>query len=301
MEKFKLLTGSMRVPFLALPPACVLLGIGVAVHEGAPITWFQVVLILIWAVLGHISVNALNEYDDFKTGLDSRTVRTPFSGGSGTLQAHPELAGWVQTMAIIAIVIDAIISLYFAFLRGWGIIPLGLLGLLVIYAYSVRFVYNPILCLIVPGIGFGTVMVMGTNYMLTGHYSWVAFAASMIPFFLVSNLLLLNQFPDVEADLTVGRRHLPIVAGRKNSSLVYSFFLIATYLTIILGVVFGLFPLTTLIGLFTLPLAVMASLGAYRYANDIPKLIPSMGMNVILNLVTPTLVAVGFFIAPVLH
>ena len=33
--------------------------------------------------------------------------------------------------------------------------------------------------------------------------------------FLVNNLLLLNQFPDVQADQSIGRRHFPLVAGRR--------------------------------------------------------------------------------------
>ena len=290
----------MRLPFLILSPVCVLLGVGAAVRESAIINWWHVLLIIVWAVLGHIAVNALNEYDDFKTGLDSRTKRTPFSGGSGTLQAHPELAHWVLGMAVVSIGIDALISLYFALVSGWGIILIGLLGLLMIYAYSVRFVYHPLLCLIVPGVGFGTVMVIGTTYVLTGAFSWVSLAVSFVPFFLVSDLLLLNQFPDVEADQTVGRRHLPIIAGRRTSSLVYISFLALAYLSLVLGVIFGLFPVITLIGLLTVPLAVKTGLGAYRYANDIPKLIPDMGVNVIINLATPALTAVGFLVAPLL-
>lgn len=41
-------------------------------------------------------------------------------------------------------------------------------------------------------------MVMGTHFALTGEYSATAGLASLVPFFLVSDLLLLNQFPDVE-------------------------------------------------------------------------------------------------------
>ena len=85
-------------------------------------------------------------------------------------------------------------------------------------------------------------MVMGTNLVLSGENSWTAFIASLVPFFLVSDLLLLNQFPDVEADQTVGRRNLPIVIGRQISSLVYGAFLLAAYLTIIFGVWFEHLP-----------------------------------------------------------
>jgi len=36
--------------------------------------------------------------------------------------------------------------------------------------------------------------------------------------------------------------------------------------------------------------------GAFRYAEDIKKLIPYMGLNVIITIVTPVLVAIGLFV-----
>jgi 1,4-dihydroxy-2-naphthoate octaprenyltransferase len=139
-------------------------------------------------------------------------------------------------------------------------------------------------------------MVMGTHFALTGQYSWTAFVASLIPFFLVSNLLLLNQFPDVEADKTVGRRHFPILIGRKASSVIFSTFLILTYVSIVIGVILSILPLTCLLGLATLYLAIPLLKGSIAYAEDIQKLIPMMGKNVQVNILTPVLVAIGLFI-----
>jgi 1,4-dihydroxy-2-naphthoate polyprenyltransferase len=51
-------------------------------------------------------------------------------------------------------------------------------------------------------------MVMGTDFVLTGEYSWTAFIASLVPFFLVSDLLLLNQFPDALPDQRIGRKNI---------------------------------------------------------------------------------------------
>ena len=181
---------------------------------------------------------------------------------------------------------------------GWGILPLGLLGLVVIAAYTPWLTQSPILCLIAPGLGFGLLMVMGTDYVLTGAYTWTAFVASLVPTFLVSNLLLLNQFPDVEADETVGRRHLPIVVGRKTSSLVYGFLLFLTYLSIVVGVVLDLLPTTSLLGLLTAVAALPTALNVYRHAENLEKLMPSLGINVLLTVATPVLVAIGLLVAP---
>src|SRR5512143_700738 len=92
MENFKYLLGPMRLPFLILTPACVLLGVGTAIWVGGGVDVLQVIVVLVGGLAAHISVNAFNEYFDFKSGLDARTTRTPFTGGSGTLPARPDLA-----------------------------------------------------------------------------------------------------------------------------------------------------------------------------------------------------------------
>ena len=120
--------------------------------------------------------------------------------------------------------------------------------------------------------------------------------ASLVPFFLVSDLLLLNQFPDVDADQSVGRRHLPIIIGRRGSSVIYGVFLLLAYLSIIAGVYSTCLPVTTLLGLGTIILAVPASVGAYRYSEDIKKLKPYMGLNVAISVITPALVAIGVLV-----
>jgi 1,4-dihydroxy-2-naphthoate octaprenyltransferase len=286
----------MRLPFLALTPACVLVGVGTAAWTGGHIDGLQVALLLVGAICAHISVNAFNEYFDFKSGLDAQTRRTPFSGGSGTLQAHPDMARTALVTAWAAFTITALTGLYFVILRGPAILPLGLVGLFLLYAYTPWLTRNPLLCLVAPGLGFGPLMVMSVHFALTGAYSWTAFAASLVPFFLVSDLLLLNQFPDVDADRQVGRRHFPILIGRKASSLIYGAFLAGAYLTIILGVALKLLPAFSLLGLLGMVFAVPSGMKAFRYSDDIGRLTPSLGMNVLLNLATPVLVGIGLFI-----
>lgn len=295
-NNLKYLLGPMRVPFLILAPACVLLGVASAFFANATLRVFDVILVFLGGLAAHISVNALNEYFDFKSGLDLKTQRTPFSGGSGTLPAKPEMAGSALVIGLVSLALAGLIGIYFVIVQGWGLLPLGLLGLVVIYFYTIWLTRFPLLCLVAPGLGFGTLMVMGSHFALSGSYSLASFVASLVPFFLVSNLLLLNQFPDVEADQSIGRKSFPIIAGRKASSYIYTAFMAGAYLTILLGVIFNALPLWSLLGLLTLPLAVPAALGAMRHADDLQKLAPSMGQNVLINILTPVLVAVGLFI-----
>lgn len=289
--------GPMRVPFLILAPACALLGLGTAVWTSGAVNPIHAVLAFIGALAAHVSVNALNEYFDFKSGLDTRTRPTPFSGGSGTLPAKPDLAGHALTVGLVAMGTTALIGLYFLYVRGLALLPLGLLGLIVIFAYTPWLAHNVILCLLAPGLGFGTFMVMGVDFALTGNYSWTAFVASLVPFFLVNNLLLLNQFPDVDADLTIGRQNLPIAIGKKASAIVYGVFLLLTYISIVVGVLLDLLPGAALLGLGTLVLAVPTAVGAWHNAEVTPQLIRFMGLNVIINILTPVLVGIGLLIA----
>jgi 1,4-dihydroxy-2-naphthoate polyprenyltransferase len=296
MNKLKLLFGIMRVPFLLLTPACVLLGLGTSIWTTGRVNWFHFVLLLVAAICAHISVNAFNEYFDFKSGLDSKTQHTPFSGGSGTLPARPDAARLASATALISFAVTALTGLYFALLRGVSILPPGILGLFLLVAYTPWLVRNPFLCLIAPGLGFGPLMVISVHIALTGIYSWTAFVASLVPFFLVSDLLLLNQFPDVEADRSVGRRHIPILLGRRSSSLIYNLFLLSAYLTITLGVAFRLLPPISLLGLLTAFIAIPAGIRAFRHADDLPGLVPAQGLNVLVNLLTPVLVGIGLLI-----
>jgi len=293
---FKAMLGTMRVPFLILAPVCVFVGVGTAYWQTNDISLAQVILVLIGALSAHICVNVFNEYFDFKSGLDNITRRTPFSGGSGTLPSQPGMEKKILALAVASLTVTAAVGIYFVWLRGWQLLPLGAFGLLLLVTYTIWWVYNPITCLIAPGLGFGVLMVMGTHFSLTGSYSWTAFTASLVPTFLVSNLLLLNQFPDAEADKSIGRRHYPITIGRKNSSRLYGILLLLTYISVLAGVFSGLLPRFGLLALLSAVLAWKAYRGARENSENIPALTPSMGMNVVINLVTPVLLGIGLFI-----
>jgi 1,4-dihydroxy-2-naphthoate octaprenyltransferase len=297
MKDLKLWLGPMRVDFLYLDVACVLLATGTAIWTHGKINILYLILAFVGAVCAHVSVNSLNEYYDFKSGLDLSSERTPFSGGSGTLRERPDLAPIALGVGVGGLVITSLIGLTFIFIRGWALLPLGLLGIVVIVVYTHWITRQPLVSLIVTGLGFGLLMVQGTNYVLTGEYTWTAFFASLAPFFLGNDLLLLNQFPDVEVDRAVGRRNLPIVIGKQACSIIYGLLLLATYLSIVVGVWLGYLPTAALLGLLTLPLAVIATVGVYRHADDLPKLMRHMGFNVLLNITTPVLMAIGLLLA----
>jgi 1,4-dihydroxy-2-naphthoate octaprenyltransferase len=297
MINFKLLLGPLRIPFLILTPVCVALGWGTAVWTGHHGMFAYLLLVLAGATAAHASVNAFNEYFDFRSGLDSRTERTPFSGGSGTLQSHPFLATFTLIAAIGTLLIVWAVGLFFVYLRGPMILIPGLAGSALVVTYTLWIVKRPFWCLVAPGFGFGPVMVVGTYIALTGEFAWTALIVSMVPFFLVSNLLLLNQFPDVDADRSVGRKHFPLLLGRRKSSTIYSIFLVLSYSVIVAGIVTSVLPKESALGFLTIAIAIPACIGAYRHGADAKKLIPFMLLNVIINIATPALVTTGLLLS----
>lgn len=293
VSKTALLFRTTRPSFLVLTLSCVALGTAVSCARSGKISLLHSLLVLLGALAAHVSVNVFNEYFDFKNGLDAKTTRTPFSGGSGTLPANPGLAGRALFLAWLALALTAAVGLFFVSLHGWKLLPLGIAGLILLYGYTAWFAYDPFLCLLAPGIGFGLLMVTGTNFALTGSYSLAALAAALVPTFLVSNLLLLNQFPDLEADRSVGRRSYPVVVGRKASSVIYALFNLLAFLSIVVAVIFRIFPLTALIALAGAIPALLATLGALRNHDNPAALLPSLALNVLANILTPLLLAAG--------
>lgn len=292
----KYILGPMRLPFLILGPACVFLGLTAAVWSTGHVNAWYAVLAFIGGICAHIAVNTLNEYSDIKSGLDLKTTQTPFSGGSGTLPQDPTKASYALWTGIVSLLIISAIGIFFSLIYGWPILAIGALGIVIIVTYTNWLNKIPVLCLVAPGVGFGTLMVIGTFYALTGFINWTSLLASFIPFFLVSNLLLLNQFPDADVDKNFGRRHYPIMIGRKASAVIYTVFTALSYVTILLGVILHLTPAWTLIGLASIVIAVPSVKGALQNADDPSKLLPAMGQNVLINILTPVLMGIGFLI-----
>ncbi|HOW91812.1 MAG TPA: prenyltransferase, partial [Anaerolineaceae bacterium] len=80
------------------------------------------------------------------------------------------------------------------------------------------------------------------------------------------------------------------------SAVIYVSFLAATYITLLLGVLLKLTPAWTLLGMLTLFIAIPTARAVLKNAEDLPALLPSLGQNVMLNLITPVLMGIGFLL-----
>jgi len=288
----------IRVPFLALTLVLALLGAALAWYQtrlvGTDFNFGYAVLAFVGILLAHVSVNVLNEYFDFRSGVDFKTRRTPFSGGSGALPEgyiNPKQALWLGVGSLVVIIP---LGVYFTLTVGWGLLPLLLV------AAGCIILYTPLILKMgwpewAPGVGLGSLPVLGAFFIQTGAYPAVAIIASIPSGILVHNLLLLNEFPDVEADRTANRRTMPIILGKRRAAWIYSALTGIVYLWIIGAVFAGQMPPFTLLGLLTLPLAVKAVRGSLNY-DDMDQLVPGMASNVMVVLLTQLLIAIGYII-----
>lgn len=283
----KVVLQTSRLPFLILTPVCVFLGLATAVAEQAIVDWQRLMLSLLAALFAHVSVNALNEFSDFRSGLDMTTARTPFSGGSGALPAHPSMAWAVLALGLLALLLTVLIGVYFLFELGTAVLWFGLPGLLLVTTYTDWINRYPLACLVAPGLGFGLLMVTGSYFVLAESTSNLVWLVALVPFFLVNNLLLLNQYPDIDADKAVGRYHMPIAFGLFWCNGIYGLFLLAVLFVIVVGVCSGMLPALCLLSLLPMPLALLALFGIIRHGKQIGYYPQYLAANVAVTLLVP--------------
>jgi 1,4-dihydroxy-2-naphthoate octaprenyltransferase len=275
------------MPFLLLSIASVVLGMGTAATELQQVPAITCILLFTAALAAHVSVNAFNEYQDYTSGLDLHTRKTPFSGGSGALVQRPEAARHVRNLAIAALLLCIAIGSYFLVSHGSGILLVGIPGILLVLTYTPWLNRYPLACLLAPGTGFGLLMVPGTAWLLQGYYSPHTLVLALVPFFLSNNLLLLNQYPDLAVDRQHGRRHFPIVHGLVNSNRIYALFAALACLTIAASVWSGILPATGLLALVPASASFIALYGAMHYHDQTDRLLPYLGWNVLAAVATP--------------
>jgi 1,4-dihydroxy-2-naphthoate octaprenyltransferase len=289
----------IRIPFLILALILGILGAAVAWYEsrffGSPFNPGYAVLATFGLLVAHAAVNIFNDYFDARSGLDYKTNRTPFSGGSGAAPEGLLTVPQVLWLGLVCMLILIPIALFFVLNSGWMLLPLLVLAAILIIFYTPL-----ILKMGYPewsaGLGLGILPVMGAYFVHTGAYSASSFIASMPSFFLVHNLLLLNEFPDAQADVTVGRRTLPIIAGKKKAAYFFSFVTLLVYVWVVWAVIYDHMPVFTLLSLLTLPLGFQVIKGSFGY-DDRGTFLKTMGQNVMLVLSTQALIAAGYILS----
>jgi len=282
-----------RANFLPLTVVIVSSGLAAAAYAHRVFNPFDAFLVMIGGLLTHASVNVFNNYFDYRSRVDEKTMKTPFSGGVDILvegRMKPPVALGIGVACLFG---AALIGIYFLTAMFYPLLPILLYGLIAICLYTPVLSRIPALSEIVAGSGFGF-MALGVYVTQTGVIDGTGISILVPISILVGLLLFLNEFPDADADKAAGRRHLVILLGRKRSSWIYVGGLVATYASILAAVAAQVAPATVLISVITMPIAYKAARMTVKKYDQVAELIPALASNVMLILGTILLIAVGF-------
>lgn len=286
--------GVARAPFLALPVTLVAAGAAASAYEG-PFGWPETLLAVVGLVLLHAAVNALNEASDMESGIDLETKRTPFSGGSGTLPSGRLSVRATRAFAYGCALAGGLIGGFFALQLGLAFVALMALGAAAVLFYSNVFARAG-LGELFAGLGLGALPVWGSAWVQGRPPGAAALWAGAPAFFMTFNLLLLNEFPDEQADRAGGRRNLVLLLGRRGAALVYAGAALLTPLSIVAAVAQRALPLAALAAV--LPSLLLAQPLAWALGDtDRPVPLPALGQNVAWNLATNAVLAVSLVAA----
>jgi 1,4-dihydroxy-2-naphthoate polyprenyltransferase len=283
----------VRLRFVLSSIIAVLLGVSIAYYEKAQVSLAFTVLILAGVSSLHISIDLLNDYWDYVKGIDKITKRTKFSGGTGVLPGGLLKAKHVYIAGLLFLILGSLIGLYFIVLRGpiVGVI-LGI-AVFTVYTYSNRLVYS--------GLGEtfvvlkGALIVFGTYYVITNSIEFIPFYNGLILGVLSGCILFITSFPDFEADKSKGRKTLAISLGERKALRFYPILLLFPYVLIIIGILFNLNVIYSLICFISIPYMSKA-IKAIKRA-DSEGLLVAMKSTLVYARITGTMLVISFLVA----
>jgi 1,4-dihydroxy-2-naphthoate octaprenyltransferase len=274
----------------------------VAVSAGLALSWWHGVQIDIWyaimtmagVIALHSSVDLLNDYWDYKRGIDTQTQRTKMSGGTGVLPEGLLEPTQVYRAGIIFLIIGGLIGSYFVVIDG---IIIGLIltfAVLSIYFYSTKIVDSGLAEVFVTV--KGTMIVLGTYFIQSLEINIAAIIAGIFVGVLSSLVLFITSFPDYDADKAKGRKTLVIFLGKQKATTMFWIFPIIAYSVLISGILYEIFPLYCLISLVMIPLIIKAGLSLKQNFDDIQGLVPAMSSTITFSRITGGLFVIGFIL-----
>ena len=274
----------------------------IAVSVGLSLNWWQnnsldildAVLTFAGVMALHASVDLLNDFWDFKRGIDTKTKRTKMSGGTGVLPEGLLKPSTVYRAGVAFLIIGSLVGGYFVFTDGITIAIILGFAILSIYFYSTKIVDS--------GLGEffvavkGSMIVMGTFFIQSGIINMESILAGIFVGTLSSLVLFIASFPDHDADKSKGRKTLVIVVGKKKATKLFWIFPLVSYCAIIIGIIFQIFPLISLISFLSVPLMIKSGLGLQKNYNSVENLIPYMSSTLMFGRITGVLFVVSLLI-----
>ena len=213
---------AMRLRTLPVSVAGVIAGTGCAImldsFRGVP-----ALACLVFAILAQIAANFGNEYYDFKNGID-RKGRAGFRRGVTEGEIRPEA---MKTATFAVLVMAGAVGCTMLFYGPWWLVIVGILIMIFALAYSA----GPY-PLSHHGLGdlaviifFGIIPVTSTCFLQTGTWKGmdIIMPTSVAVGLLAANVLIVNNYRDMEDDAAVGKRTTVVIFGRRFMSLAYLF------------------------------------------------------------------------------
>lgn len=286
-------------PSLLMSFLLVSLGTAVAARDGFfNLTYY--VLAVIGVTLAQNAVNVLNDYYDYKTGVDAATVKTPFSGGSKFLVSGVIQPKSALSFGLVSLLLAAPIGAYFVLARGIALLGLVAIAAISVYFYSTTFA-RIYLGEFLAGLNLGPLAIIGAYFVQTADISAGVVAVGLAPGIMIANVLLLNEIPDIEADAAAGRKNIPISLGRARSARLYAILEALAVAWVPAAAIVSLTALPTLIALAALPFAVKAIKVTLRQFSNTSKLVPALAANIATAYLTIALLALGYVFSTALR
>ena len=284
----------IRVRFLLASVIAVLVGLALNWSQNGTIAYFDAFLTFAGVMALHASVDLLNDYWDFKRGIDTKTTRTKMSGGTGVLPEGLLKPSTVYRAGVIFLIIGSLIGSYFVI--TYGILIAIILGfaILSIYFYSTKIVDS----------GLGeffvgvkeSMIVIGTFFIQSGEVNFESILAGVVIGTLSSLVLFIASFPDHDADKSKGRKTLVIVVGKEEARKIFWVFPLIVYSVILIGVSVNLFPLLSLICFLGFPVMIKSGLGLQKNYTFVNDLVPYMSSTLKFSRITGILFVISFLI-----
>jgi 1,4-dihydroxy-2-naphthoate octaprenyltransferase len=284
----------VRVKFLLASVIAVSLGLAISYWQIQNLDVIHAAITMGGVMALHASVDLLNDFWDYKRGIDTQTRRTKFSGGTGVLPEGLLSPSSVYRAGIAFLAIGSLAGAYFIALYGWVIAVILGFAILSIYFYSTRIVDA--------GLGEifvcikGTMIVLGTMFIQTQSIESANIFAGVISGTLSAFVLFITSFPDFEADKQKGRRTLVIIAGKNKAVKIFWAFPAIVYGLLTFAVASGIFPVFCLIAFVVAPLAIFAGLKARQFTDDVASFIPIMKNVLVFSRLAGVLLVVGFIV-----
>lgn len=269
--------------------APVLVGTGLAIADGV-FAWLPAFAALLGALLLQIGSNLANDYFDHFKGADTADRLGPVRVTSAGLLTPRQ----VRTGMIVVFGLAALVGLYLIYAGGWPILAAGAAAILAALAYSggpLPYGYY--------GLGevftflfFGVVAVCGTYWVQALALTWPVLLASVSIGCLITAILVVNNYRDIETDRRAGKRTLAVLLGRRGTRLEYLGLLAVAYLIPVVLLLVERRSGWVLLPLLTLPLAVRTAQTLAR-AHDGPTLNKMLAETARLSLIFGVLFALG--------